>query len=132
MTRSSSEKRAAAENWLADALRDDPPRAPRLVERPHVGRRRRTPNRPSRSENRSRPAAASRPPALPIAQLELLERQQQRILHRTQVIGYILVAEQRNGATLTLGEAVAEFLRDISEAARTSGTILHPVLSRRV
>ena len=66
------------------------------------------------------------PPALPIAQLDALERQQQRILHRTQVIDYILVAEQRNGATLTLGDPLAEFLQDINEAARTIGMILRP------
>jgi hypothetical protein len=63
--------------------------------------------------------------AVPFPQLAALERQQQRILHRTQVIDYVLVAEQRNGATLTLGDALAELLADISDAARTIGTILH-------
>jgi len=38
-----------------------------------------------------------------LAQLDALERQQQRILHRTKVIDYVLAAERRNGATLTLG-----------------------------
>jgi hypothetical protein len=37
-----------------------------------------------------------------------------------------LTAEQRNGARLTLGDALNELLSDISEAARTIGTILRP------
>jgi hypothetical protein len=38
----------------------------------------------------------------------------------------VLTAEQRNGARLTLGDALTELLTDISEAARTIGTILQP------
>jgi len=122
---STDDERAAAESWLA-GVRDEHPREP-AVRRPSVRRSTKTTStRLVRSKNGSRPAVSPRPPVLPIAQLDALERQQQRILHRTQVIDYILVAEQRNGATLTLGEAVAEFLQDISEAARTIGTILRP------
>jgi hypothetical protein len=58
-------------------------------------------------------------------------RQQQPILHRTQVIGYVLLAEQRNGATPTLGDALVELLQDISEAARAIGAIVQPVTSSR-
>jgi hypothetical protein len=59
--------------------------------------------------------------------IEALQRQQQRLLHRTQLLEYVLTAEQRNGARLTLGDALTELLTDISEAARAIGTILHPV-----
>jgi hypothetical protein len=59
--------------------------------------------------------------------LEVLQRQQQRILHRTALLEYVLTAEQRNGARLALGDALTELLTDISEAARAIGTILHPV-----
>ena len=66
------------------------------------------------------------PPSLSTTQIDALERQQQRILHRTRVIDYVLVAEQRNGATLTLSDALAELLGDITDAARAIGTILRP------
>jgi hypothetical protein len=59
--------------------------------------------------------------------IEALERQQQRIVHRTALVEYVLTAEQRNGARLTLGDALTELLTDVSEAARTIGTILRPV-----
>ena len=42
------------------------------------------------------------------------------------MIDYVLAAEQRNGVALTLGDALAELLRDISDAARTIGTRLQP------
>ena len=127
---STDEERAAAETWLAEALRDEQP--PASIARRSIARRstKTTRNRPPRSTNGSRPAVSPRPTALPVAQLDALERQQQRILHRATLIDYVLVAEQRNGATLTLGDALAELLQDISDAARTIGTILHPVSSR--
>ena len=56
--------------------------------------------------------------------LETLTRQQQRILHRTQLLAYVLTAEQQNGARLTLGDALTELLADIKEATCTIGTIL--------
>jgi len=46
------------------------------------------------------------------------------------VIDYVFVAEQRNGATLTLGDALAELRQDIGEAAWLIETILHPISSR--
>jgi hypothetical protein len=70
------------------------------------------------------PRVPPAPSSLPITQIDALARQQQRILHRTQLIDYVLAAEQRNGGTLTMGDALAELLADITEAARTIGTIL--------
>lgn len=149
---STRQERAAAETWLVQALRDERPNA-RLSRGPTAGRRTKTPApkagakaagrpkhgtppaspTPGRPQHpvrvRDEPAPSTR--AAPGLPLDALERQQQRILHRTQVIDYVLVAEQRNGATLTLGDALAELLDDISDAARTIGTILHPGPSRR-
>jgi hypothetical protein len=71
------------------------------------------------------------PLSLPITQIDTLARQQQRILHRTQVIDYVLAAEQRNGGTLTVGDALAELLQDITDAARTIGAIVQPLASSR-
>jgi hypothetical protein len=57
-------------------------------------------------------------------QLDALTRQQQRIFHRSTLIDYVIAAETRGGQPLTLGDALAELLADITEAARTIGTIL--------
>jgi hypothetical protein len=62
--------------------------------------------------------------------LDALQRQQQRILHRSALIDYVLAAERQRGQTLTLGEALAELLADISEAARTIGTLLQTATGR--
>jgi hypothetical protein len=48
-------------------------------------------------------------------------------VHRTALLEYVLTAEQRNRARLTLGDALTELLTDVSEAARTISTILRPV-----
>jgi hypothetical protein len=72
------------------------------------------------------------PSSQPIAQIDALERQQQRIVHRTKVIDDVLTAEQRKGATLTLGDALAELLNDISEAARTMGRFSRDGAVRRL
>ena len=53
-----------------------------------------------------------------------MRRQLQRILHRTALIDYVLAAETRGSGPLTMGDALAELLADITEAARTIGTIL--------
>ena len=63
----------------------------------------------------------------PLPQLDALRRQQQRILHRSRLIDYVLAAEKRGGAPLTMGDALAELLADITEAARTTGTLLPQV-----
>ena len=76
-------------------------------------------------------------------QVDALTRQQQRILHRCALIDYVLAAEHQGGQTLTMGDALGELLEDITEAARTIGTILqhvrkgarrrhHPLSSRRL
>jgi hypothetical protein len=56
--------------------------------------------------------------------VDALRRQQQRILHRSALIDYVLANEKRSGDPLTMGDALAELLADITEAARTIGTLL--------
>ena len=68
------------------------------------------------------------PPPLP--QVDALRRQQQRILHRSALIDYVLAAEKRGGGPLTMGDALAELLADITEAARTIGTLLQTANGR--
>jgi hypothetical protein len=62
--------------------------------------------------------------------LDALQRQQQRMLHRSALIDYVLAAERQRGQTLTLGDALAELLADITEAARTIGTLLQTATGR--
>ena len=73
-------------------------------------------------------AAPPAPPSLP--QVDALRRQQQRILHRSALVDYVLAAERQRGQTLTPGEALAELLADITEAARTIGTLLQTTTGR--
>jgi hypothetical protein len=63
-------------------------------------------------------------------QVDELTRQQQRILRRSAVIHYVLAAEKQSGQPLTLGDALAELLADITEAARTIGTLLQTTTRR--
>ena len=63
-------------------------------------------------------------------QLDTLTRQQQRILHRSALIDYVIAAETRAGQSLTLGDALAELLADITEAAGIIGMILQQVGDR--
>jgi hypothetical protein len=63
-------------------------------------------------------------PLIHVDDVDALRRQQQRILHRSALITYVLAAETRTGAPLTLGDTLAELLEDIAEAARTIGTLL--------
>ena len=72
------------------------------------------------TKNGTTAAVSLIPRSLPIVQINALERRQQRILHRTTLIVCVLLAEQRTGAGLTLGDALAELMRDISEAAGRS------------
>ena len=72
--------------------------------------------------------APDAPPPLP--QVEALRRQQQRILHRSALIDYVPAAETRGGGPLTMGDALAELLADITEAARTIGALLQPTTGR--
>jgi predicted transcriptional regulator len=121
---STPEEREAADRWLAEALRDESTRET-AARRPTARRAPKTAAARPRSK-KGTARATPLPASFPIVQIEALERQQQRILHRTQVVGYVLAAEQRNGARLTVGDALADLLQDISEAARTIGTILQP------
>jgi hypothetical protein len=59
------------------------------------------------------------------------EQRRTAFLHRTALLEYVLAAENRTGAPLTMGDALAEFLADISEAARTIGTLLPTTNGRR-
>ena len=128
---SAPEEREAAEAWLVHAVRDEQ----------HVERfRRRTPSRRPVVKRNGAGGAVKRPavtPATPDAarpgpppaafaceQLDALTRQQQRIVHRSALLAYVIAAENRSGQALTLGDAIGELLADISEAARTIGTIL--------
>jgi hypothetical protein len=56
--------------------------------------------------------------------VEALRREQQRILHRSTLLDYVLTAEKCGGEPRTMGDALAELLADITEAARTIGTLL--------
>ena len=73
-------------------------------------------------------ARATLPGPLPAVfardQLDALTRQQQRIVHRSALIDYVLAAERQGGQPLTMGDALDELLADITEAARTIGMIL--------
>jgi hypothetical protein len=132
---STAEERAAAGAWLEAAARDDHQvaRAP-AARRPAVPRSKAVP-RPSRngtprngSVTATAPHAPQAPP--PLIQVEALRRQQQRILHRSALIAYVLTADQRSGGPLTMGDALAELLADITEAAHTIGTLLPTVTGR--
>ena len=72
------------------------------------------------------------PPAAapPFPQVDALRRQQQRILHRSALIDYVLAAEKRSGEALTMGDALAELLADFTDAARTIGTLLQTATPR--
>lgn len=120
-------ERDAAAAWLAQALRDEQPLESAARRRTSVrATKKPTPKAVKRPTNGTSPAAA----AVPLPQLEALERQRQRILHRTTLLDYVLAAEQRNGAGLTLGDALAELVRDITDAARQVGTILQQIPPR--
>jgi hypothetical protein len=116
---STAEERQAADAWLTRVLRDE-----RQVE--HVQRRRGRPRKTAVRKPASRPRHGRRHTenGWSPTTLETLQRHQQRILHRTALLEYVLTAEQRNGVVLTLGDALTELVTDISEAAR--GTILQP------
>ncbi len=60
-------------------------------------------------------------------QLDALTRHQQRILHRSALINYVIAAETRGSQPLALGDALGELLSDITEAARTIALILQQV-----
>jgi hypothetical protein len=127
---STAEERDAAVAWLEEAARSEhqiavkPPAAtpPDAVKRTRRVRARR-PHHTSAPRNGPATPTPITPPA-PLPQVEALQRQQQRILRRSALIDYVLAAERQRGQTLTLGEALAELVANISEAARTIGTLL--------
>ena len=51
------------------------------------------------SQRRQVSHALARPPVAPLPQVDALRRQQQRILHRSALIDYVLAAEKRGGET---------------------------------
>jgi hypothetical protein len=125
---STVEERAAATAWLQAARDAHQVARGQASRRPAARRPRRRPARHVARENLSKPdiAAALRP------QVDALRRQQQRIAHRTALIHYVLAAEKQSGQTLTVGDALAELLEDITEAAHTIGTILQAVGNGRM
>jgi hypothetical protein len=68
------------------------------------------------------------PPILAREQVDALTRQHQRILHRASLIDYVLAAEKQAGQTLTLGDALAELVADITDAARAIGAIVQQAI----
>ena len=132
---STAEEREAAVAWLEHVARDEhqAARVQALRRRP-PGPRPGAGRRPSRNGaltatamargSHDFTAAPHAPPPLP--QVEALRRQQQRILHRSALVDYVLAAETRGGGPLTMGDALAELLADITEAARTIGALLQP------
>ena len=131
---STAEERQAAQAWLQQAARNEHQvagvqalRRRRPGPRPGAGRR------PVRhGANGNGRATATTPPPCPavaasLPQVEALRRQQQRILHRSALVDYVLTAESRNGGPLTMGDALGELLADIIEAAHTIGTVLQDV-----
>jgi hypothetical protein len=121
---STAEERAAAVAWLQEAARDErqivrvqASRQP-AARRPGAGRRlTRTCAKPTGAASPT--AAPHVPPLSP--QVEALRRQQQRILHRTALIAYVLTAEQRNGGPLTMRKQCTV---DTAHGARRGGQSL--------
>ena len=68
----------------------------------------------------------------PLTQVDALRYQQQRILHRSALIHYVLAAEKQGGQPLALGDALGELLADITEVAHTIGTILQTARNGRL
>jgi hypothetical protein len=139
-----TEEREAAIRWLEDATQDktsiDVPATTRPTVTAHTRSALVHPRRPSRNGSggratvtRAKPVAPAkttlRPPHADVSldQVDALMHQQQRILHRSALIEYVLAAEKRGGEPLTMGDALAELLADITEAARTIGTLLQQV-----
>jgi len=139
---STVEEREAADAWLVHALRDE-----RQIEQFHQRTPTRRPTVPagaattvkrndvSSPVKRAAVTPAMQSAALPGAppamfgadQVDALTRQQQRIVHRSELLAYVIAAENRSGQALTLGDALAELLADITEAAHTIGTIVRQV-----
>ena len=139
-----AEEREAADAWLIHARRDE-----QQVEQFHqrtVSRRPRATVKalvalPAGKRNVKRPSVTpathvhSSPGPPPVVftryQLHALTRQQQRILHRSALVDYVIATETRGGQPLALGDALGELLADITEAARTIGTTLQQAGDRR-
>jgi hypothetical protein len=125
---STVEEREAAERWLAQA-RPTHQAVETTTRRPPP--RRSMPRGPKAASTPAGRSPNGRSPTTPRLPIEALERQRQRILHRTQLIEYVLTAEQRNGGMLTLGDALAELLQDITDAARAIGALVQPLAPSR-
>ena len=131
---STAEEREAAVRWFEVAAIDEHQGARAQAVRRRPGPRPGTVRRPSRNggahRNGSATSTAAPPAPPPLPQVEALRRQQQRILHRSTLIDYVLTAETRGGGPLTMGAALTELLADITEAARTIGTLLQATTGR--
>ena len=137
---STAEEREAADAWLVHAVRDEqqveqfhqrtgvsrPTAQARVAIR--AGKRNGGPVKrpavtPATPSTRSRSAAgrvrarSARRPYAPATAHRVSQR----------ALAYVIAAENRSGQALTLGDALAELLADITEAARTIGTILRGV-----
>ena len=145
--RHGSARRCARNGRLSGFGPRDPRRLQKIVPKPHVVQWRRPSHdtvprvdatvtglrhRRSRGPTRYRsngyvPSSTPTPSGLALEQVDELQRLQRRILHGSTLVRYVLAAEQRSGQTLTMGDALAEVLADITEDARSSGTILQQV-----
>jgi hypothetical protein len=133
-------ERDAAEAWLRETMRDA-----RQVERVRakaISRRSATTatrHVPARRPHRNGTATPAKPKAeetptpsgLALEQVDELQRQQRRILHRSTVIDCVLKAEGLAGPshgaaedTRTMGNALIELVTDVIEASRTIEAIL--------
>src|SRR5262245_57892532 len=110
------DERAAAVQWMTRVEPADADGSPRP--RP---RRARSPK--ASTNGRRRRPRGSRAAAVAVA---ALARQQQALVHRLTLLDYVMKSEQRNGGRFALGEAVTALVSDISDAARTIGTLLRP------
>ena len=115
--------------WLEDAATNTRSRGCRR----HAGRPRADrglcvtpPNNGAHSNGSATSTTATAGPhaPAPLPQVDALRRQQQRILHHSALVDDVLAAEKRGGEPLTMGDALAELLADITEGARTIGTFL--------
>jgi hypothetical protein len=106
---STAEERDAATAWLQAASRDEHQSAQVPASRRSAAHRHGAVRRPSgNGAHRHGSATATAPhPPPPLIQIDALRRQQQRILHRSALIDYVLTAETRGGGPLTMGDALA-------------------------
>jgi hypothetical protein len=138
---STPEERAAAVAWLTEVARDEHHGELQAAAKPPAstsGDWKARGDAPCPTRQGAPRNVAATPTAVipdpsapgPLLPVDALRRQQQRILHRATIIHYVLTGERPSSDPLTMGDALAELLADIAEAARTIGTLL-PTMNGR-